>query len=279
MNVFLIGSGYVGMALLASWQGAEDCFFATTTTEGKLQKVQKQPNVEKAYLIKITETTDLKFAFDKCDAAIITIAPKNESTYKETYLDSAIAISKGLKDRTDPLFLLYTSSTSVYGNHDGAVVDETSVRKPLSKNGQILSEVEDVFLSCSSPNIEVCILRLGGIYGPMRTLDKRARNMSNKNLSGFGTEVTNHIHLEDITHAIQFCMKDRLNGIYNLVGDDHPSRQMLYEQISSELKIPPPFWDDNLDSIGISNATVSNKKIKACGYIFKYPHLSFSLTK
>ena len=278
MNVLLIGSGYVGMALLTSWQGTEDCLFATTTTEGKLQKVQKQPNIAKAYLIKITETTDLKFAFDECDAAIITIAPKNEATYKETYLDSAIAISKALKDRADPLFLLYTSSTSVYGNHDGAVVDETSARTPLSKNGQILSEVENVFLSCGSANIEVCILRLGGIYGPMRTLDKRARNMSNKNLSGFGAEVTNHIHLEDITHAIQFCVNNRLNGIYNLVGDDHPSRQILYEQISSELKIPPPIWEGNLDSISRSNAIVSNMKIKACGYIFKYPHLSFSIT-
>jgi NAD dependent epimerase/dehydratase family enzyme len=113
----------------------------------------------------------------------------------------------------------------------------------------------------------------------MRTLDKRARKMSNKNLSGLGTEVTNHIHLEDITHAIQFCVNNRLKGIYNLVGDDHPSRQMLYEQISSELKIPPPVWGGNLDSIGRNNAIVSNEKIKARGYIFKYPHLPFSFTK
>ncbi|QVL55534.1 MAG: NAD-dependent epimerase/dehydratase family protein [Simkaniaceae bacterium] len=279
MRILLIGSGYVGMALLVSWTEEEDYFVATTTTEAKLQEIQEQPNVDKAYLIKITETTNLKFAFDECDAAIVTIAPTNDSNYKETYLDGAIAISKALKGRTNPLFLLYTSSTSVYGNHSGVVVDEISVRKPLSKNGEILSEVEDIFFSCHSSNIEVCILRLGGIYGPMRTLDKRARKMSNKNLSGLGTEVTNHIHLEDITHAIQFCVNNRLKGIYNLVGDDHPSRQMLYEQISLELKIPPPVWGGNLDSIGRNNAIVSNEKIKACGYIFKYPHLPFSFTK
>ncbi len=279
MNILLIGSGYVGMALLESWERAEDWFFATTTKEAKVQEIQKQPNVKSAYLIKIIETTDLKFAFDECDAVIITISPKNDSNYKETYLASAIAISKALRDRAAPLFLLYTSSTSVYGDHGGALVDETSDRIPLSKNSKILSEVEDIFLSCSSSNIKVCILRLGGIYGPMRTLDKRAIKMSNKNLIGFGTEVTNHIHLEDITHAIQFCINNRLNGIYNLVGDDHPSRQMLYEQISSELKIPPPVWEGNLDSVGRNNAIVSNEKIKACGYIFKYPHLSFSVTK
>ena len=54
--------------------------------------------------------------------------------------------------------------------------------------------------------------------------------------------------------------------------------RMLYEQIAAELKILPPVWEENLESIGRSNAIVSNKKIKACGYVFKYPHLSLRLS-
>lgn len=277
MHILLVGAGYVGMALLGSWENPKDHFFATTTTEAKVQKIQSYSLVEKTHAIKITESTDLEIFLDECDAVIFTIAPKKDSNYKETYLATALAFSKALKNRKKPLFVLYTSSTSVYGNQKGALVEETSSRIPLSETSKILSEVEDVFLSCANPKVEVCILRLGGIYGPKRTLEDRAIKMSKKNLLGCGQEATNHIHLEDITDAIEFSIKNRLKGVYNLVNDAHPNRKQLYDHICARLKISPPNWECEDSARRVTDVIVSNKKIKQCGYTFKYPNLPFSI--
>lgn len=275
MRILLIGTGYVGMALLSSWENIEDCFWCTTTTESKLEIIQSQKKTEKALLFQSKKSTDLKEIIDKCDAMIVTVAPIKGVGYKETYLETALSIKEGLKKRTRPLFLLYTSSTSVYGDHNGAVVKETSNGLLLPEKSHILSEAENIFLSCANSHIAVCILRLGGIYGPLRTLEKRAEKFSNKIIGGSGEEPTNHIHLDEITHAIEFCVKEKLNGIYNLVNDDHPSRKKLYKKICEQLKLIPPNWEPCLNSSRTTNAIVSNEKIKNAGYVFSHPHIPF----
>jgi len=68
--------------------------------------------------------------------------------------------------------LIYTGSYAVYGDREGAWVDEASPVAPANPNGQILCETEQVLLSASSDDMSVCILRLGGIYGPRRELVK-----------------------------------------------------------------------------------------------------------
>jgi nucleoside-diphosphate-sugar epimerase len=274
VRIFLIGTGYVGMTLLSSWKNLGDSFFATTTSESKVEEIRSKRVVENPILLKINKNTDLTPDLELCDVLVITIAPKEGDGYRETYLDTALCLSRALKRRTKPLFLLYTSSTSVYGNHGGGVVDETSDRNPLSESGKTLSEVEDVFLSCANPKIEVCILRLGGIYGPLRTHEQRARKISPKKMNGSGQEPTNHIHLEDITSAIEFCVINRLSGVYNLVNDDHPNRELFYNDICAQIEIHPPAWPLSRSPSLATNAFVSNEKIKKIGFCFKYPHLS-----
>ncbi len=277
MRILLIGTGYVGMALLSSWKNPSDRFLATTTTESKLEEIGSKKVVESPALIKINNNTDLKPVLDRCDALIITVAPKDGAGYRETYMETALCLSRALKGRNKPLFLLYTSSTSVYGNHESELVDETSNRVPLSERSEILSEVEDIYLSCSSQKIEVCILRLGGIYGPLRTLEQRARKMSQKKMDGSGQEPTNHIHIEDITNAIEFCVMNNFSGIYNLVNDDHPDRKTLYNAVCKQIDICPPEWKSTFSSCRSTNAVVSNEKIKKAGYFFIHPHITSTL--
>ncbi len=273
MKILLIGTGYVGKAILASWENEKDSFTATTTTESKIDAIQSEKCVEKALLLNVNKNTNLSPILETCDVLIVTVAPAKNANYKETYLETALAIKRGLAGRKKAIYIVYTSSTSVYGNHQGALVDEESNRASTLENGKILSQTEDVYLSLSSPLVGVCILRLGGINGPMRTLESRTLKMSKKQLEGSGKEVTNHIHLEDIPRAIEFCVIKSLKGIYNLVNDDHPTREELYRKISSLLKVPPPIWKLNRCLTPKTNAKVSNLKIKGAGFTFIRPHL------
>ncbi len=273
MKLLLIGVGYVGNKLLNSWQGCKDSFTATTTTPSKITEIESSKLVEKALLLDIKTSANVLEVSDSCDAIILTVAPKKESNYQETYLNIALSIKEALKKINRPIFLLYTSSTSVYGSCEGKVVAETTPLKATSENGKALVKAEEILLSCNSDDVKVCILRLGGIYGPGRTLENRLKRMVNKNLSGTGQELTNHIHLDDITGAIEFCITKRIAGVFNLVNDDHPSRQELYVGLAQKMKLSEPKFGGPSPTCHLTNAIVSNEKIKSLGYQFKHPHL------
>ena len=97
--------------------------------------------------------------------------------------------------------------------------------------------------------------------------------MVNKDLSGTGQELTNHIHIDDITNAIEFCVLKEIEGVFNLVNDDHPCRQKLYSDISKTMKLSEPQFGGSSTNRHFINAIVSNEKIKSFGYKFKNPHL------
>lgn len=59
----------------------------------------------------------------------------------------------------------YLSTTSVYGNRDGAWVDETTAPKPSLKRGKGRLACEQQWLSSGLP---AHVFRLPGIYGPLR---------------------------------------------------------------------------------------------------------------
>lgn len=58
--------------------------------------------------------------------------------------------------------IVFTSSTSVYGDAEG-VVKETSERRPVTASGQVLKELEDWLHNL--PGTQVDIVRLAGLVG------------------------------------------------------------------------------------------------------------------
>jgi len=102
------------------------------------------------------------------ETVLLSVGAANPNVYAETYLHHPNP-SSVLKQVHSVRQLIYTGSYAVYGDREGAWVDEAS---PATQNGQILCETEQVLLSASSDDMSVCILRLGGIYGPRRELVK-----------------------------------------------------------------------------------------------------------
>jgi nucleoside-diphosphate-sugar epimerase len=266
MRILLIGTGYVGENILSSWERENDSFTAITTTESKLKKINSYKSTQEALLLKINQDSDLSELIEDFDALIITIAPTKKASFEETYLETSQVITNAIKERKKPLYLLYTSSTSVYGDQEGKITDERALRKPASENAKILCEAEDRYLSASSKYNDVCVLRLGGIYGPNRTLDSRALKMSKKEFPGNGNEFTNNIHLNDITKAIEYCLSKKITGTFNLVNNAHPPRKDLYDYLCDQLEVSPPIWKDSTEG---SNAFVSNSNIKDEGFILQ----------
>ena len=274
MNVVIIGCGYVGTAIARYWhQELGFVVTATTTTPDRVSRLEAL-GVQVA-IVHGNDLDGLQTLLQDQDTVLLSIGAKSSNLYEETYLQTAQTLVSALQESPSVRQLIYTGSYSVYGDRDGAWVDETSPLKPTNHNAEILAQTEQVLLSAASDRLKVSILRLGGIYGPNRELVKIFSRVFGTTRPGRGEDVTNWIHLDDIVAAIEFVRKERLEGIYNLVDDAHLTSRELLHSLSEKHNSPYVIWDAAHKSVRPYNARVSNQKIKNAGYQLIHPQMIF----
>jgi nucleoside-diphosphate-sugar epimerase len=272
MNVAIIGCGYVGTAVAHSWH--QELGFVVTTTTTTPERVPALKEVaQRVVVVKGNDPIGLQSVVQNQETVLLSVGAANPNVYKETYLHTAQTLASVLKQAHSVRQLIYTGSYAVYGDREGAWVDEASPVAPANPNGQILCETEQILLSASSNDMSVCILRLGGIYGPRRELVKIFGRVVGTIRPGNGEDATNWIHLDDIVAAIKFARQHRLQGIYNLVDDAHLTSRELLDKVCEQHSLPKVVWEESLKSVRPYNARVSNQKIKDAGYQFIHPQM------
>lgn len=274
MNIAIIGCGYVGYAVAKYWQQNRTfTVTATTTTQSRVPTLQAV--AQRVVVVQGNDHEGLKSVLKNQDVVLLSIGASSADVYEETYLHTAQTLVSALKQTPSVRHLIYTGSYSVYGDRNGALVDEETIVAPANQNGQILNATEHVLLQAASTNFKVCILRLGGIYGSGRELVKIFGRAAGTTRPGNGEDVTNWIHIDDIVGAIEFARRHVLQGIYNLVDDAHlPSRELL-DRLCEKHHLPKVTWDSSQKSIRPYNAYVSNQKIKDAGYKLIHPQMIF----
>lgn len=206
---------------------------------------------------------------------LLSVGAKGADFYEEAYLQTAKTLASILPAFPNVRQLIYTGSYSVYGDKNGEFVDEETTANPSTTNGRIMKETEDVLLSAASEHLRVCILRLGGIYGPGRELIKIFGRLAGTSRPGNGDDVANWIHLDDIVGVIEFARQHNWQGIYNVVDDAHLSSREFFDNVLKTHNLPPINWDASLPSNRPYNAWVSNQKIKDAGYQLIHPQMIF----
>jgi nucleoside-diphosphate-sugar epimerase len=269
MKILILGAGYVGSALAGHFlddSSKQHEIITTTTSPEKLERLHAISS--KAILLHAAQTDNLTKIIEECDAVAIMVAPKPDVGYIETYKNTALAIERALLNRDRPFYILYTSSTRVYESLNTNNVTEETHLHNLKGDAKTLLEAEEIYLRCQNEFVTTCVLRLGGIYGPGRTLQDRARRFSGKNVSVNPNGFTNHIHLDDIINAVSFCIENEFSGLFNLVNDSHPTRKELYDTLCENQNIPLPLWNPDILIPNEIGHKVDNSKIKNAGYQF-----------
>lgn len=272
MKVAIVGCGYVGTRVAKNLRGKPDCIVTATTTTP--QRVTELEGI--AHRVAVLEGNDkdaMAAVLQEQDAVMLCVGARNPNTYRETYLDTAKTLVSVIKEIPAVKQIIYTGTYSVYGDRKGESVNEDSPIAPVNANSEILAETERVLLAASSPNLQVCILRLGGIYGPMRELVKIFRGWAGTTRPGAGEDATNWVHTDDVVGGLIFALENRLQGIYNLVGDVSLSSRELLDRVFENHNLPKAIWDKSLPSTRPYNTKVSNQKIKAAGYQFVHPEI------
>ncbi len=186
--------------------------------------------------------------------------------YQAVYVDGM----RHLVDAFPHAFALYTSSTSVYPQANGELVDEDSMAEPMRDTGGLLREAEKIALAANG-----AVARLAGIYGPGRSfilknlLEGKAVIEGNR---GHG-RLLNQIHAEDAASALVHIVSNRCSGIFNVVDDaDFTQRQCLERLcIIFGVHLPPERDPDPGRKRGWSHKRVSNAKLLASGWRLRFP--------
>lgn len=215
--------------------------------------------------------------------ALVSIAPRPEGDPVLQKFATALRRLPHLR------WIGYLSSTNVYGNHDGAWVDETSETKPSLDRGSRRLLAEQAWTDLGSEiGAAVHVFRLAGIYGPGKNairsvMDGKARRVIKPG------QVFGRIHREDIANALWLAARSSLGSeVFNL-ADDLPSPPQDVTAYAAELlgvDAPPevPIEKANLSPMGRSfyeeNKRVSNQKAKdMLGWVPTWPDYKVALPK
>lgn len=172
------------------------------------------------------------------------------------------------------------SSTGVYGDHQGAWVDENTPL-PLSAKAPIQSRI-DAERSwqklVKQYHLPVHIFRLAGIYGPGKGIG--VKSIATQAIVKEG-QYFSRIHVEDIAHALTASMAQPSPGaVYNLCDDEPAPKHEVAEFAAGLLSLPKPsripFEEAGLSGIAAefwqSNKRVSNRHLKEeLAYSLHYP--------
>jgi nucleoside-diphosphate-sugar epimerase len=159
--------------------------------------------------------------------------------------------------------LIFISSTSVYGEHQGEV-DEAIIPEPDSESGRQLWNTEQLLHSLKHPKL--CVLRLGGLLGPDR---HPVTFLSGRTGLSAPRAPVNLIQQQEVIDVLDFLLHvevlpQTVNGVY----PQHPEKRAYYLQEAQKRGLQPPGYDESDKSIG---KTVHTKVLDKLGYRFKHP--------
>lgn len=151
-----------------------------------------------------------------------------------------LALTRLLMRRSAPLSVVYGSTTGVYGDCEGAWVEESRTVNPITPRAlrrvDAEARVRHLGRLRSSP-VRVSVLRIPGIYAPDREGGTpRDRLLRGTPVLAQADDVfTNHIHADDLARACQLALwRGKPLRVYN-VNDDSQMRMGDYFDMAAGL--------------------------------------------
>jgi nucleoside-diphosphate-sugar epimerase len=283
MRVLIVGCGYVGLPLGAELTRHRHEVSGLRRSQSATKEIEAAGI--KPLLADITKVETLASLPSDFDWVVNCVASSGGEDYREVYLEGTRNLIEWLapKDETrrrdgGAPRIVYTSSTSVYGQNDGSAVDERSATEPLAETARLLLETERTLLAASrARGFDAIILRVAGIYGPERGHWFKQFLKGEARLEGKGERILNMIHRDDVAGCIIAALeRGRAGEIYNAVDDEPVSQRDFFSWLATATKRPmPESQKENSEAArkrGVTNKRISNQKLKTeLGYRFKYP--------
>lgn len=194
----------------------------------------------------------------RLDALVFCPAPdeRTEAAYRALYRDGL----RRLLDRAEIGRVLFVSSTAVYAEDAGGIVDEDSPADATAFNGRVLLEAEGEL----QPHPDAAAFRASGIYGPGR---ERMWQRARRDEPG-EPRWTNRIHVEDVAGALLHLLKaPRIARVY-CGNDDAPA---LEHEVVDGLRVRLGLAGLGAASGPVTGKRVSNARLRGTGWSPRFP--------
>ncbi|HAS51203.1 MAG TPA: NAD(P)-dependent oxidoreductase [Gammaproteobacteria bacterium] len=206
----------------------------------------------------------------------------SEAHYQAAYSDGVRNVLNALRQAGQhPQRLLFTSSTSVYAQHQGEWVDEDSPAEADGFSGRCIREGEQLMWDSGWPAI---VVRFGGIYGPGRTRLIDSVREGSAVCSNSPPIYTNRIHRDDCARVLEHLLQyPEPQPLYLAVDDDPAPLNDVLNGLADQLGVPrPPVVEQSPLKPGAetrrdpatrmrASKRCCNARLRASGFQFRYP--------
>lgn len=247
-SISILGCGWYGFAVAKALLLEGYSVKGSCTSNSKFE-ILKQTGIEPFQVIFEAESEIYAPEFFSCDILIIAIPPKRRSGEANSYIQKISRIKEAIVHYQIKR-VVFISSTSVYGDHN-TEVNEDTVPLPDTESGKAIHEAENLLED--HPLFKTTILRFGGLIGPERN---PARFFSGKTDIPNGNAPINLIHLEDcIAVTMSVIKKDVFGNILNACSSNHPLKKDFYTEAAKKSGLNLPQFRDELSQWKIVSST------------------------
>lgn len=276
---FIFGAGYSARAFACEAIAAGHRVFGTTRSGEKCDELSAL-GIEPLVFDGKSVAADVEHALAETTHLVVSVAPDEIG-------DPVLRAAGELIRRHMPMlrWIGYLSTVGVYGDRGGDRVDEDGECRPVSKRSAARLAAEESWRALSGDTGRpLAILRLSGIYGPGRNAFVNLERGRAKRIVKPG-QVFNRIHVDDIAGALGLLSGMEAEGIFNVTDDEPapPQDVVAYAARLMGIEPPPetPFETADMTIMARSfygeNKRVSNARLKAAGYAFRFPTYRHSL--
>jgi nucleoside-diphosphate-sugar epimerase len=260
MKISILGAGWLGLPLGEALIQEGHEVKGSTTTESKLKDIQEKGL--DPYLINVDQDEALPADFFQTDLLIISLPPgRRDPDVLNNYQKRIQKVIQALQG-SPVRYLIYTSSTGVYGEQEGSVTEETAIA-PNSPSSEAVYQAELLLRKTDRP---LTILRLAGLIGGNR---QPGRFLAGKKGLKNGEAQVNLVHRGDCLGVILEVIRQKAWGeVFNVCADEHPSRAVFYTEQAKKLGLELPEFVEGKERRQYK--IISNEKVKEIlGFEFK----------
>ena len=269
----IIGCGYLGFPVAKLWQTLGHDVHLLTRSAQTAAMYEQQGFT--AHLGDVTQLSTLD-QFPAATEVLYAVGFDRTGNYDihEVYCQGLENVIERLPQT--PSRFIHISSTGVYGQVDGSLVDEETLAEPVRPAGAAALAAEQAlkqsFLATSGVS-----LRLGGIYGPQR-VPYLKQIIAGEPLAVPSQGWLNLVHVEDAVQIIELICQTPLQHHLYLVTDGVPVLRHDYlSEIARLLQAPDITWAASDPNTAVAKRALGSKRIdtqrlvRDLQYNWKYP--------
>jgi nucleoside-diphosphate-sugar epimerase len=233
-RAFIVGCGYVGRRLARELKSRYQ-MLALVSSQSSLRTLRSEGIDGVVVDLDKARAGDLSPVWIK-QAVVFYLAPPPQTGESDLRLDRFFQLVTAKPD-----VFIYISTTGVYGDTGGQVVDEATPVEPITERARRRVSAEHMTrVWCTENEVRRVVLRVPGIYGPYRLPLDRLRQGEPVILQG-ESGISNHIQVDDL---VQVCLAAASNsavrGIFNVSDGNSYTTTEYFELVAKLAGLPLP---------------------------------------